>query len=204
MTALRQKYIRDLAIRGRAERTQEAYTSFVADLARHYHKSPDLLSYDEVADWLFHLVRERKLSSSSVNSAVNAVRFLYGVTLGRGSPRALCQGAADQARDQAGACLFGQGGGGDPQCTAPAARSRFSDDGLFRGVTPDGSLYATRSGRNRPGPHAVAGRGKGGQGTSPAAQRATAQRARSVLAGGAAQPSGSPFAVALSRRRPGR
>ena len=78
MTALRQKYIRDLAIRGKAKRTQEAYTSFVAHLARHYHKSPDLLSYDEVADWLFHLVRERKLSSSSANIAVNAVRFLYG------------------------------------------------------------------------------------------------------------------------------
>jgi hypothetical protein len=41
-----------------------------------------LLSYDEVADWLFHRVRERKLSCSSVNTAVNAVRFLYGVTLG--------------------------------------------------------------------------------------------------------------------------
>jgi len=83
MTALRQRYIRDLAIRGKAKRTQEAYTSFVADLARHYHRSPDLLSYDEVADWLFHLIRERKLASSSVNIAVNAVRFLYGVTLSR-------------------------------------------------------------------------------------------------------------------------
>jgi hypothetical protein len=34
MTALRQSYIRDLAIRGKAKRTQEAYTSFVAYLAR--------------------------------------------------------------------------------------------------------------------------------------------------------------------------
>src|SRR5215213_3276052 len=82
MTALRNKYIRDLAIRGKAKRTQEACTSFVADLARYYHRPPDLLSYDEVADWLFHLIRERKLASSSVNIAVNAVRFLYGVTLG--------------------------------------------------------------------------------------------------------------------------
>ena len=83
MTALRNKYIRDLAIRGKAKRTQESYTSFVKDLAQYHRRSPDLLSYDEVADWLFHLVRERKLSSSSVNIAVNAARFLYGVTLGR-------------------------------------------------------------------------------------------------------------------------
>jgi site-specific recombinase XerD len=83
MTALKQKYIRDLAIRGKAERTQHSYTSFVRDLAKYHRQSPDLLSYDQVADWLFHLVQERKLSNSSVNIAVNAVRFLYQTTLGR-------------------------------------------------------------------------------------------------------------------------
>jgi integrase/recombinase XerD len=83
MTALRQRYIRDLAIRGKAERTQGLYTSYVAEMARFYGKSPDLLNYDQVADWLFHLLRERKLSKSAVNVAVCAVRFLYCVTLGR-------------------------------------------------------------------------------------------------------------------------
>lgn len=83
MTTLRKKYIRDLTIRGKGQRTCQAYTSFVADLARYYHKSPDLLSYDEVADWLFYLKDERKLAASSINIAVNAVRFLYQTTLDR-------------------------------------------------------------------------------------------------------------------------
>lgn len=83
MTALRQKYRRDLTIRNKAARTIEAYTSFVAQLARYYNKSPDLLSYEEVGNWLFHLREERKLAASSVNLAVCAVRFLYGTTLGR-------------------------------------------------------------------------------------------------------------------------
>jgi integrase/recombinase XerD len=83
MTALRQRYIRDLAIRGKAERTQFLYTSYVAELAGYYRKSPDLLNYDQVADWLYHLLRERKLASSSVTVAVCAVRFFYGVTLER-------------------------------------------------------------------------------------------------------------------------
>jgi site-specific recombinase XerD len=83
MTPLRQKYIRDLVLRGKAERTQQAYISFVADLAGFYRKSPARLSYDEVAQWLFHLVKERKLAASSVNIAVCAVRFLYQTTLGR-------------------------------------------------------------------------------------------------------------------------
>jgi integrase/recombinase XerD len=77
MTPLRQKYIRDLTIRGKAENTQQVYTARVADLASYYNRSPDLLTYDQVADWLFHLRDERKLATSSVNIAVSAARFLY-------------------------------------------------------------------------------------------------------------------------------
>jgi site-specific recombinase XerD len=83
MTPLRAKYLRDLAVRGLATRTQQSYTSFVADLARYYQRSPDQLSYEQVVDWLYHLIRDRKLSASSVNIAVNAVRFLYAITLQR-------------------------------------------------------------------------------------------------------------------------
>jgi site-specific recombinase XerD len=83
MTKLRERYLRDLAIRGKAARTQESYVSYVADLARYHGRSPDLLSYDEVADWLHYLIRERRLAPSSVNIAVQAARFLFGITLGR-------------------------------------------------------------------------------------------------------------------------
>ena len=82
-TPLRAKYIRDLAIRGRAERTQQSYSRYVSELARYYHRSPEHISYQEVADWLYYLIKERELSASSVNIAVNAVRFLYGVSLER-------------------------------------------------------------------------------------------------------------------------
>jgi integrase/recombinase XerD len=83
MTPLREKYIRGLAIRGRAVRTQQSYTAFVADLARFHKRSPDQISYEEVTVWLEHLIRDRQLAASSVNIAVNAVRFLYGTILGR-------------------------------------------------------------------------------------------------------------------------
>ena len=52
---MRQKFLRDLTIRGKAEYTQQVYTACVADLASYYNRSPDLLTYDQVADWLFHL-----------------------------------------------------------------------------------------------------------------------------------------------------
>ena len=83
MTPLRAKYIRDLVIRGRSKHTQQAYIRYVCDLARYYRRSPELISYEEVTDWVYHLIKERQLSASSVNIAVSAVRFLYAVTLGR-------------------------------------------------------------------------------------------------------------------------
>lgn len=82
-TPLRQKFVRDLTLRGKAQRTVQAYTYYVADLAGFYHRSPDRLSYDQVADWLFDLKDQRLLSASTINIAVNAVRFLYQVTLQR-------------------------------------------------------------------------------------------------------------------------
>ena len=82
-TPLRQRFIRDLTLRGKAQRTCQAYVYYVAELARFYHQSPDRLSYDQVADWLFHLKDQRKLSASTVNIAVNAVRCFYQITLGR-------------------------------------------------------------------------------------------------------------------------
>jgi integrase-like protein len=83
MTPLRAKYIPDLVIRGRSKHTQEAHIRYVCDLARYYRRSPELISYEEVTDRLYHLIRERQLAASSVNIAVSAVRFLYAVTLGR-------------------------------------------------------------------------------------------------------------------------
>ena len=58
MTPLRAKYIRDLVTRGPSKHTQEAYTRYVCDLARYYRRSPELISYEEVTGWLYHLTKE--------------------------------------------------------------------------------------------------------------------------------------------------
>jgi integrase/recombinase XerD len=82
MTPLRQRMLDALVLRGMAARTQEAYIGAVAGLARHYRRSPDELSADEVQQYLLHLVRERHLARSSVNQYSCAFRFLYGSVLG--------------------------------------------------------------------------------------------------------------------------
>lgn len=82
MTPLRQRMLDALELRGMAVRTREAYIDAVARLARHYRCSPDTLTADEVQTYLLHLLRDRKLSRSSVNQYGCAFRFFYGTVLG--------------------------------------------------------------------------------------------------------------------------
>ena len=79
---LRQRMLDAMVLSGKAARTQEAYIGAVFGLARHYHRSPDALSADDVQHYLLYLLRERHLSRSSVNQYGCAFRFLYGRVLG--------------------------------------------------------------------------------------------------------------------------
>lgn len=83
MTPLRQRMLDAMTVRGLAERTQECYAEAVSRMARHYRRSPELLSPQEVEAYLLHLVKDRKLSYSSVNHAASASRFLFETVLGR-------------------------------------------------------------------------------------------------------------------------
>jgi len=82
MSELRDRMIRDMTVRGLARRTHETYIAAVVRLAKHYRRSPDQLTNDEVQAYLAHLILERKLSWSTCSQAAHAFRFLYHVTLG--------------------------------------------------------------------------------------------------------------------------
>ncbi len=89
MSELRQRMIDAMVVRGLSARTQECYVEAVARMARHYHKSPELLSPAQIEAYLLHLVKDRHLSYSSVNHAASASRFLLEKVLGRSSEAAL-------------------------------------------------------------------------------------------------------------------
>lgn len=83
MSKLRQQLIQELVLRNYSPRTQEAYVSAVYQLAKFFRRSPDLLSDQELKDYLFHLATRRQLSASSRNQATSALRFFYAHVLGR-------------------------------------------------------------------------------------------------------------------------
>lgn len=86
MTELRQRMIEDMRLRGLAEGTQQVYLEAVKHLAKHYSRSPDLLTEDEVRDFLLYLTETRKLAKNTVRIHLFALKFLYRMTLRRDWP----------------------------------------------------------------------------------------------------------------------
>ena len=63
-TPLRQKFIEYLTLNRKAERTVHTYVSFIYALAKHCRRSPDLLGPEDIRQWLYHLIAERKQAAS--------------------------------------------------------------------------------------------------------------------------------------------
>jgi len=83
MTELRKKMIECLQLRGFSERTQEAYTRAVRQLAEHYHKSPDLITEEELRQYFLHIINVKHYSRNTTTIALCGIRFFFEQTLNR-------------------------------------------------------------------------------------------------------------------------
>jgi site-specific recombinase XerD len=83
MSPLRRRLIEDMTIRNLSPETQQSYVRAVAKFSEHFGKSPDRLGVEDVRAYQVHL-RSQGIAWSSLNQTVCALRFFYGVTLGRG------------------------------------------------------------------------------------------------------------------------
>src|SRR5713226_7335155 len=81
MTSLRTRMTEDMQIRNLAVHTQNTYLLQVALFARHFNKSPELLGPEQIRTYQVYLTNEKKLATSSILTAISALRFLYKVTL---------------------------------------------------------------------------------------------------------------------------
>lgn len=82
MTALRQRMIDDMRLRNLSAQTQRTYIRYVEAFEKYFGRSPEHLGLEEARTFLIHLV-DLGLSSSTVNLARCAIRFVEHVTLGR-------------------------------------------------------------------------------------------------------------------------
>ena len=82
MSPMRLRMIEDMTIRNLSPATQQPYLHAVSKFSRYFGRSPDKLTLEDVRAYQVHLA-SMTVSWGSLNQAVCALRFFYGVTLGR-------------------------------------------------------------------------------------------------------------------------
>ena len=83
MTPLRRRMIQDMQLRNFAPRTIIVYVNCVVRFARHFGRSPELLGPDDVRAYLLDMIEKQRQSWAYYNLNLQALRFLYNVTMGR-------------------------------------------------------------------------------------------------------------------------
>ena len=73
----------DLLLKAYSPHTQSAYLRCARHFASHYMRSPEEMGEQEIRGFLLHLVRDRKASPATLGMYVNALKFLYNITLKR-------------------------------------------------------------------------------------------------------------------------
>jgi site-specific recombinase XerD len=76
----------DFRLRGLSDRSRKAYLGAVRQLERHSRRPPDELGDEEVRGYFLHLIDVSRVSPSTVNQHLYAIKFLYRVTLKRELP----------------------------------------------------------------------------------------------------------------------
>ena len=80
-SALRQRMVEDMCLRGLSERTQGSYLGVVRQLAEHYGKSPDQISEEELRQYFVYLKQEKQCARSTCMVALSGLKFFYEQTL---------------------------------------------------------------------------------------------------------------------------
>lgn len=78
-----QRMREDILLRGLSKNTMESYTLNARIFLEHCNCPVKQLNEHDIRDFLGYLIKEKKVSSATVNSYSAAIRFLFAVTLNR-------------------------------------------------------------------------------------------------------------------------
>jgi site-specific recombinase XerD len=87
ISPLRRRMIEDMTVRGFTAGTQRGYITAVRNFTCFFGYSPDQAEVEDLRRYQLHM-RSIGASATSMNAAVSALRFLFGVTLGRDDAQA--------------------------------------------------------------------------------------------------------------------
>jgi len=82
ISPLRRRMVEDMTVRNLSPATQRSYLYAVAKFSRFFGKLPERLDLEDVRTYQVHLASQG-IAWATLNQTVAALRFFYGVTLGR-------------------------------------------------------------------------------------------------------------------------
>jgi site-specific recombinase XerD len=82
ISPLRRRFIEDMTVRGFTPATQRGYLRTVGDFTAFFGRPPDQAGAEDLRRYQVHM-RSQGATATSMNAAVSALRFFFGVTLGR-------------------------------------------------------------------------------------------------------------------------
>ena len=83
MGELREKMKKGMELRNFSIRSIESYLGWMKSYTLHYGMSPEKLGDDDIRNYLYYLLKEKKAAQSSINQAYSALKFFYEKTLAR-------------------------------------------------------------------------------------------------------------------------
>ena len=83
ISPLRRRMTEDMTVRGFTACTQRGYLAAVKNFTVFFGRSPDQATAEDLRRFQLHM-RSEGASATTMNAAVSALRFFFGVTLGRG------------------------------------------------------------------------------------------------------------------------
>ena len=82
VSPLRRRMIEDMTVRNLSATTRTSYIHNIKKFSQYFGRSPDCLGLEHVRAYQVHLV-SRGVAWATLNQVVSALRFFFGVTLGR-------------------------------------------------------------------------------------------------------------------------
>jgi integrase/recombinase XerD len=83
MGELRDRMEKDMKLRRLSPRTIATYLVWMKNVALYFRKSPAKLSDEEIRDFLYYLIEERKASQAGISQCYSALKFFFERTLQR-------------------------------------------------------------------------------------------------------------------------
>ena len=83
MSTLRNKMIQQMQLKGYSNRTIDTYINCIISLSKYYNTSPDLLTVEQLREYIQFYLKERHLSKSWMNQTISALKIFFCEVLRR-------------------------------------------------------------------------------------------------------------------------